>query len=334
LCLSGCENRRPSPGHEADLTGIGATYPQLFYDITISGYMEETGNKVFYFETTGGGGIRAFFDRDVDFVSTDVFPTENEIKECKAEILHIPVALGAVVLIFNLPGVEDLNLNSAAISAIYLKKINYWDDPLIAGINPGVNLPHRAINTVMRSDENGITYRLSQYLSETSLEWENQIGIGKHLKCSMGDSEKGNSAVANTVKNTVNSIGYVGLEYAILLDLPFAAIQNSSGHFIKVNKKSLQYALETDIPDNMYINLVNPDNEYAYPIPCLSWILVYKNQAYNHRGIEKYRSLKSFLNYAISPETQKRTGRLTYCPLPLPFIEKVQNLINSMEWKE
>jgi phosphate transport system substrate-binding protein len=334
MYLCGCESNHHSSGHEVDLTGIGATYPQLFYDITISNYMNETGNKVFYFETTAGGGIRVFFDRIVDFVSTDVFPSEEELKECKAEILHIPVSLGAVVLVFNIPGIEDLKLNSATISAIYRKKIRYWDDPLIAGINPGINLPHLAINTVLRSDENGITYRLSQYLSETCPEWKKEIGIRKHLGCGMGDAEKGNSAIANTVKNTTGSIGYVGLEYAILLDLPFAAIQNSNGHFIKADRPSLQYALETDISDDMYINLINPDKEYAYPIPCLSWILVYKNQAYNHREIEKYRSLKSFLNYAISLENQKHTGRLTYCPLPPAFIEKIQNLINSMEWKE
>jgi phosphate transport system substrate-binding protein len=334
MCLYGCGNNRHPSGYEVDLTGVGATYPQLFYDIIISNYMNETGNKVFYSETTGGGGIRAFIDKTVDFVSTDVFPTDKEIQECKSEILHIPVSLGAIVLIFNIPGVEELNLNSEVISAIYLKKINYWDDPLITGINPGSKLPHLEINTVLRSDENGITYRISQYLSETCSEWRKEVGIGKHLKCEMGDAEKGNSAVTNTVKNRKGSIGYVGIEYAILLDLPTAAIQNSSGHFIKANKQSLQYAIETEIPDDMRINLINPKEEYAYPIPCFSWILVYKNQAYNYRKIEKCRSLKSFLHYVIKPETQKRTGQLTYSQLPLPFIEKIQNLINSMEWKQ
>jgi phosphate transport system substrate-binding protein len=296
--------------------------------------MNETGNRVFYSETTGGGGIRAFIDKTVDFVSTDVYPTDQEIEECGSEILLIPVSLGAVVLVFNIPGVEELNLNSTLISAIYRNKIKYWDDPLIAGINPGTHLPHLKINTVLRSDENGITYRFSQYLSATCPEWKEEIGIGKHLQCHMGNAEKGNPAVANTVKNTKGSIGYVGLEYAILLDLSFASIQNSSGHFIKANKQSLLNVLETDISENMRINLINPGKEYAYPVPCLSWILVYKNQAYNCRSEEKFRSLQSFLNYVTSPEIQKRTGRLTYCPLPLSFIEKVQHLIGSMEWKE
>jgi phosphate transport system substrate-binding protein len=85
----------------------------------------------------------------------------------------------------------------------------------------------------------------------------------------------------------------------------------------------------------MRIVLTDPvDEENAYPIPCLSWLLVYKNQSYNHRGFEKYKSLVSFLNYIICPQTQKIAGRLTYSPLPSTAIEKAQKLINSIEWTE
>lgn len=331
----GCGNNRNPETYKVDLLGVGVTFPQTFYDIIISNYEYETGNKVSYNKTNTSGGIRAFRDKVVDFVVTDMLLTEEEMADCQSEILHIPSALGAVVLAYNVPGIQELNLNPELIAGIYLGRIKYWDDSLLVAVNPESKLTHLRINPVFRADESGTTYLLSRYLSESCLEWKRDIGVRKSIKLQTGIAVKGNSAMVHSIKDLEGSIGYIGMEHASLLNLPIAAIQNSSGNYIKANKQTLYYYVtEIEFPDDMRILFTDPKKENTYPIPCLSWILAYKNQAYNHRSVEKYKSLKSFLIYVINPETQKITSRLTYLPLPATVVAKAQKLIDSMVWED
>ncbi|MDR2087632.1 MAG: phosphate ABC transporter substrate-binding protein PstS [Dysgonamonadaceae bacterium] len=328
--LQGCGGCRHPNGFRVDLSGVGASFPQTFFDIAISHYKQETGNKVIYNETGSGSGIRAFEDKVVDFVVIDAY--FNEKKMGGEDILLIPGSLGAIVIVFNIPGIRELNLNSAVIAGIYLGKIKYWDDAHIAALNPEIKLPAIPVVPVSRSDGSGTTDVFSYYLSQTNDEWKHQMGAGKSLKPVKGIAAKGNSMLANTIKNLHGSIGYVSMEHAEALNLSAAAIQNVSGHFVKASKYSLNYLADMEFPDNMILTDTGLEN--AYPLPCLSWILVYKNQAYNRRSIEKYEDLKSFLHYVVNPKTQKFAGRLTYMPLPDNVIEKAKNLIESMEYRE
>jgi phosphate transport system substrate-binding protein len=327
--LQGCEDNQHPAECKTDLLGIGASFSQTFYDIVISNYKKETGNKVIYNATNSGSGIRALKDKVVDFVVVDAYLSDEEMNG--ENILHIPSSLGAIVLVFNIPGISELNLNSSVIADIYMGKIKYWNDAHITAINPGIKLPNLPVFPVSRSDESGTTYLLSYYLSQTDDEWKTQMGAGKSLKFMQGIAAKGNSAVANAVKNVQGSVGYIGMEHAVALNLPIAAIRNACGHFVKANKYSLHYLKEVEFPDDMRVILTDSGHENAYPIPCLSWILVYKNQPYNHRIAGKYECLKSFLHYVINPETQKYAGRLTYMPLSANAIEKAKKMVESMK---
>jgi phosphate transport system substrate-binding protein len=120
------------------------------------------------------------------------------------------------------------------------------------------------------------------------------------------------------------------MEHAVALNLPTAAIRNACGHFVKANKYSLHYFADVEFPDDMRLILTDSGHENAYPIPCLSWILVYKNQVHNCWCAEKYKCLQSFLHYVINPETQQFAGRLMYVPLPAKAVEKAKNLVKSM----
>ncbi|MDR0507630.1 MAG: phosphate ABC transporter substrate-binding protein PstS [Dysgonamonadaceae bacterium] len=334
LMLCECGQECNFSRHAGVLTGLGDTFPQIFYDIVIPRYMSETGNKIVYYETTSGEGNRIFYDKIFDFLVADAFLTDNELIECEADVLHIPCSLGAVVLAFNVQGVERLNLNSSVITAIYMGKITNWNDSAIAKINPGMNLPNQPIYPVYRSDGNGASYLLSDFLSQTCHEWKKKTGVRKTLKFDVGFAVRGNISVATAIKNCTGSIGYISMDLASLLDLPVAAIQNSSGNFVYASRQSLQSATQKEFPDDMRIVFTNSKNDDAYPIPCLSWILVYRNQAYNHHTMNEYQSLISFLNYIVSPEVQIRASKLTDSPLPLPLIEKAQTMIQSVKWEE
>jgi phosphate transport system substrate-binding protein len=330
--LQGCDDNLQPAGHKVDLSGTGASFSITFFDIVISDYKQKTGNKVIYNAISTGSAIRAFKDKTVDFTVIDAYFSDKEIDG--EDILHIPGSLGAIVLIFNIPGIKELNLNSATITGIYLGKIKYWNDTRIAAINPGIKLPPLPIVPVSRSDGSGTTYVFSHYLSQTNSEWKQQTGTGKSLKPLHGIAVKGNSMLANTIKNLKGSVGYVNMEHAEALNLPAAAIQNARGHFVKASKYSLHYLANMEFPDDMHTIFTDPGLESAYPIPCLSWILVYKNQADNCRSFEKYESLKSFLHHVTNPETQKLAGRLSYMPLPADVIEKAKKAVESMEYDE
>jgi phosphate transport system substrate-binding protein len=332
LMLQGCTDKQHPAGYKADLLGIGASFPHTLYDIVISNYRQDTGNKVIYNETNSGSGIRAFEDRIVDFIITDTFLSKEEITA--KDILQIPASLGAIVLAFNLPDIQEINLDSKIISAIYRGKIKHWDDDAIAAINPEIKLPNLPVVPVSRLDISGTTHLFSCYLARTDDEWKEQIDAEKSLKLPQGITAKGNPAVAVTIKNLQGSIGYLNLEHAMALDLPVAAIQNACGRFVKADRHSFHNLACIEFPDGICPKFTGLEWECVYPIPSLSWIRVYKNQAYNCRSIEKYESLKSFLHYVINPETQKLAGRLTYTPLPANAIEKARKLIESMEYRK
>jgi phosphate transport system substrate-binding protein len=327
--LAGCNHIRQSPDSTTGLSGIGSAFAMPFYNIIFFNYSQETGNKIVCKKTYQGNGLRSLRDQTVDFYISNAFLSNNEMKEFESEILHIPGALGAVVMTYNLPGVNHLNLTGSIIAGIYTAKITRWNDRAIAAVNPGVALPDLLIKPVYRSDENGNTYVLSAFLSATDQKWKETIGINKYLTSCSGIAVSDNVSILTTVGDQAGAIGYTSLEYAALFSLSTATIQNARGNFVKANSPSISAAAETVMPDDMCVLLTNPDNPAAYPIACFSWILVHKNQT----SLATYNHLKSFLNYAVGEESQKTARLLNYCPLPPHAIEKANNLINSIEWK-
>lgn len=332
LFLGGCKKQTISPDKKTTLTAVGGTLPLPFYSIRFSEYPQ---TKVIANEYSSGAGIRSIKDKLIDLAGTDSPLTDKEIQHNDGEILHIPTCLGAVVIAFNLPGISELNMTGPLLSQIYLQKITYWDDLRIQTLNPDVRLPHLPITLIYRSDRSGTSYVFSDYLCKTSPEWNEKMGRGRALYWKSGIAVKGNIMAAGTIKNIPGAIGYIGSGHAAILELPTAAIQNAHNEFIKANKRTILASTDgLSYPDDMRIMISNSPNEGAYPLSCLSWLLVYKNQAYLNRSEEKYQSLVDFLNYMITPQTQSLAGRMSYAPLPEAIIEKAQRLIDSMEWKE
>ena len=156
------------------LVGAGATFPLPYYNMAFDTYKTETGVSVNYGPQGSGAGIRSLFDRLVDFAGSDAFLNEDEMKALP-EVIHVPTCLGAAVLAYNLPGVENLQLTPALLSDIYMGKLTMWSDPAIAAVNPDVKLPDLKIFPVYRSDGSGTTYVFSYYLSQVSEEWAQEV---------------------------------------------------------------------------------------------------------------------------------------------------------------
>ncbi len=151
-----------------NINGAGATFPYPIYSKWFSEYSQLHPNvKINYQSIGSGGGIRQVSEGTVDFGATDGPMTDEQISGAKVKTMHIPTVLGAVVPVYNIPGVnKELNFSGDVIADIYLGKITTWNDARIAKDNPGVSLPANAILPVYRSDGSGTTYIFTDYLSK------------------------------------------------------------------------------------------------------------------------------------------------------------------------
>lgn len=314
------------------ISGAGATFPAPFYNIVFREYAKQGGSITTYGGIGSGGGVRSFKDQTVDFGATDVFLSDKDLKKIGIEVVHIPAALGGIVMSYNLEGIKELNMNAEIVTGIYLGKITKWNDPKLKAINPGVNLPDRSITPVYRSDGSGTTAVFSEYMSKVNDEWKEKIGKGKALKFPKGVAAKGNPGVAGVIAETKGSIGYIGSEYALALHIPTVSMQNSSGNYIKANEKSISLSADIDMPADTRTVITNSDNPDAYPISTFSWIIVYKEQHYNGRTYAEAKALKDLMLFLISKDGQEIAVKTSYAPLSGKALETTRAAIESMTY--
>lgn len=325
--LIGCNT---SNENTAKLSGAGATFPAPFYNVVFKKYSEYSGNIVTYGAVGSGSGIRNLKDQTVDFGATDVYLSDKELSEFPASVVHIPTALGAVVLSYNLEGVTQLNLNADLISKIFRGEITNWNDAQIKAINPNQTFPNKQITPVYRSDGSGTTSVFSEYMSKVDEAWKEQLGKGKSLKFSVGVAAKGNPGVAGVVAETDGAIGYIGSEYAMALNIPSAFLENSSGNFVEANDKSISASADIDMPNDMRVIITNSPNPEAYPITMFTWIILYKEQNYNDRKKVRAKALVDMLSYIIGKDGQNIAVKTHYGALPEKAFEKTSAIIKSI----
>src|SRR3954470_3286703 len=218
----------------ADLTGAGATFPYPLYSKWFDAYATKSGVKINYQSIGSGGGIRQLSEQTVDFGASAAPMSDAEMAKAKGgPVAHIPTALGAVTMVYNLPGVTSpIKLTGDVIAGIFQGQITKWNDPRIAALNTGVKLPATDILVVHRSDGSGTSYVFTDYLAGVSPAWATKPGKGKEVQWPVGLGAKGNEGVAGQVKQTPGAIGYVELAYANQNKLSAALLKNAGGEFI------------------------------------------------------------------------------------------------------
>lgn len=316
LATVGCGNKQKT----AELSGAGATFPLPYYNESFKAYQNETGVKVSYGGIGSGGGVRNLTDQIVDFAGSDAFMKDDEMAKI-APVVHIPTCMGAVVLAYKLNGVKELKLTGELVADIFAGKVTMWNDARLKAVNPGVNLPGMKIVPVFRSDGSGTTNVFTDYLSKVSADWKAKYGSGKSVNFPAGQAAKGNPGVAGIIGQTEGAIGYIGSEYAFAQKISYATLQNKQGEFVKPDTKSISAAATGNMPADTRIMITNSDAKGAYPIACLTWIIIYKEQNYAGRSIQQAEATVNLLNYMLGKEAQKRTISLNYAPLPQSAIE-------------
>ena len=298
-----------------ELSGAGATFPLPFYNVVFEEFSNVNGDVVAYGGIGSGGGVRNLRDKIVDFAGSDAFLTDKEMADMNA-VIHVPTCMGAVVLAYNLEGVNELKLSGEIIADIFAGNIKMWNDERLAVLNPGVNLPAEAIIPVFRSDGSGTTFVFTDYLTKVSSMWKERFGAGKSVNFPSGQAAKGNPGVAGVISQTKNSIGYVGSEYAFAQKIAYAKIQNQRGEIVEPTAASISAAASGEIPADTRCSITNADAAGAYPISTFTWMIIYKEQNYSDRSKEQAVATLDLLKYILSDEAQGITTKVHYAPLP------------------
>ena len=316
LAMVSCGGNATNGSREAqELSGAGATFPLPFYNVVFENFSQVNGDVVAYGGIGSGGGVRNLRDKIVDFAGSDAFLSDKEMAEM-APVVHIPTCMGAVVLAYNLDGVKELKLSGEIIADIFAGNIKMWNDERLAALNPDVTLPAESIIPVFRSDGSGTTFVFTDYLTKVSPMWREKFGAGKSVNFPSGQAAKGNPGVAGVIKQTKNSIGYVGSEYAFAQKIPYARIQNARGEFVLPSSATISAAASGVIPADTRCSITNADAAGAYPISTFTWMIIYKEQNYSDRSKEQALATLDLLQYILSNEAQNITSEVHYAPLP------------------
>ena len=332
LVMVSCGGNATNGSREAqELSGAGATFPLPFYNVVFEKFAEVNGDVVAYGGIGSGGGVRNLRDKIVDFAGSDAFLSDKEMAEM-APVVHIPTCMGAVVLAYNLDGVKELKLSGEIIADIFAGNIKMWNDERLVALNPDVTLPAEAIIPVFRSDGSGTTFVFTDYLTKVSPMWREKFGAGKSVNFPSGQAAKGNPGVAGVIKQTKNTIGYVGSEYAFAQNIPYAKIQNQRGEIVEPTSASISAAASGEIPADTRCSITNANAAGAYPISTFTWMIIYKEQNYSDRSKEQAMATLDLLKYILSDEAQNITSEVHYAPLPAKAKELSKTNLKSVTY--
>jgi phosphate transport system substrate-binding protein len=320
------------PSASLTVTGAGATFPNPLYQVWFEKYTEAHSNIQFNYQSIGsGGGITQITQQTVDFGASDAAMRDEELAKLPSgtKMLHFPTALGAVVVIFNLPGVDKIQLDSDNIAGIFIGTITRWNDPKIAADNAGVSLPDQSILVVHRSDGSGTTNAFTTYLDTVSPDWHSKVGKGKEVKWPTGQGAQGNDGVANAVKQTAGAAGYVELQYATEAGLTSALVKNADGQFVPGSTDGVTAAADAavaDFPaDFRQAPIINDKGATTYPIASYTYLLVYQDQKDKDKG----QALVSFIAWALN-DGQALEKDLGFAPLPAAVQQKALTELHSV----
>jgi phosphate transport system substrate-binding protein len=300
------------------INGAGSTFVSPLVSVWTPALGSAFDYTVQYSPVGSGGGIQAISNRSVDFGASDAPLTADQFAACNG-CEQIPWALAATSIPYNVPGAPvHLHLTGAVIAKMYLGQITNWNDPAIAKLNPGANLPDLKITPVYRTGNSGTTYNFTDYLASVSPVWKSQIGVGQAVAWPVGTGANGSAGVAAVVANTPGAICYVDTAFALTNHLHFAAIRNAAGKYVYPSIRNVVAAGQTvtKVPGNGELHIVNPpkSSTTAYPISTFTYVILpIKTQ--------NATALRKMVFWALTQgQSNKYTAKLWFAPIPKPVL--------------
>ena len=303
------------------INGAGATFPNPIYQKWFSEYNKLHPDVRINYQSVGSGaGIRQITNRTVFFGATDGPMTNDQLLAAPGKILHFPTVLGAVVPVYNIPGVSsDLKFSGTVLANIFLGTITKWNDPAITQLNPGVTLPGTDITVVHRAEGSGTTYIWVDYLSKVSPEFRKRVGVATSVQWPVGVGGQRNEGVAGLVSQTPGSLGYVELIYALQNKISYGQVQNMNGKFVRASAESVTAAANAaaaKMPADFRVSITNAPGDAVYPVASFTWLLLFENAPDKKQA----KTMVEFMKWALA-DGQKYCVDLGYAPLPKPVVD-------------
>jgi phosphate transport system substrate-binding protein len=325
---AGCGSSNDSGGSSSSggpITGAGATFIAPLMSKWQSDYASKSGSTVTYGAIGSGGGIEQITARTVDFGASDAPMTSDQLSACKG-CIQIPWSLGAVVPAYNLKGApNNLKLTGPVLADIYLGNVTTWNDPAIAKLNPGVNLPSTKITPVYRTDGSGDTYAFTDYLSKVSPEFNSKVGTSTEVKFPTGVGGNGSDGVAASVSKTDGAVGYLTIAYVNSNGFSYALLQNAAGNYPQASVPDINAAAATakSVPPSG-VSIVDPpaSAKDAWPDSTFTYVILPTSSS-------KADALKKFVTYALGPG-QSFAEPLGYGTLPKQVIADDKTALNQV----
>ena len=288
-----------------------------------------------------GTGRTNFISKAYDFagsdsaLSDDASAGTSEVDQAKARCggqaaIEVPVYVSPIAVIFNVSGVDDLNLDSATIAKIFQGEITKWNDPAIAALNDGVDLPDTAITAVHRSDDSGTTANFTDWLSKTS-DGAWTAPPDDTWPTSTGEKAEGTSGVVSAVKGGDGTIGYADESQASGLGI--AAIKVGD-NFNKPSADGAAAVLASSPPaegrdaNDMAISIDRTiTDEGAYPLLLASYAIACPT----YDDANTAALVKGYLSYMVSDEGQQAAAtQAGSAPLDADLASKAQDIVSKI----
>jgi phosphate transport system substrate-binding protein len=314
--------------HEIVLVGSGSSVPAPLYTRWTQDYGKRNPNiQMRYLSVGTSEGIKQISHGSGDFGAGEAQLTDKERKD--GSLIELPVVIIGIVPVYNLPDVhEQLRLSGDVLAGIFLGDVKTWNAPQIAKLNPNITLPNLAIKVINRPAGKGSNFVFTDFLSKSSSKFRAEVGVSPSPKWPVGEPAERSSDMADKVKNTPGSIGYVEYQYAVKGSIPQAAVLNPAGKFVKASAESLAAsctAAEEPRWDNFSASLTNTAGPDSFPITSFTWIYLRTAPSDPARAA----ALGDFLNWIYS-DGQKLALQEGYSDLPAPLLVAVRKKVKTL----
>lgn len=308
-------------GYAQRLNAAGASFPSPIYQKWFGEWHNmHSGVEINYAPQGSGAGIKQLTEGTVDFAASDMPMKDAQIGALKVKAFHFPTVLGAVVLTYNIPGVNTtLKFSPQVIAGIFLGTIKKWNDRALMADNPGVKFPNDEIVPVHRSDASGTNFVFTDYLCKVDPEFKAKVGSDTKVKWPVeGLNGNQNPGVTGLVRQTPDSIGYIELTFAVQNKMPYAEVKNAAGNWIKATNESVTAAAASaKMPPDFRVSITDAPGKDAYPISTFTYMLIPSK----FPDPAKAKVVKEFLQWMLT-DGQKEVAALDYAPLPKEVVDK------------
>ena len=311
------------------LVGSGSSVPAPLYNRWTQEYGKRTSSiQMRYLPVGTSEGIKQISHSAGDFGAGEAQLTSKERQE--GGLIELPVVLIGIVPIYNLPGFhEELRLSGEVLAQIFLGEVKLWNAPQIAKLNPEVHLPALPIQVVNRPAGKGSNYVFTEFLSKTSPKFRAQLGVTPSPKWPVGEPAERSSDMADKVKSTPGSIGYVEYQYAVKNNIAQAAVQNPAGKFVMASTDSIAAACQAaEAPkwNNFSASLTDAPGAESFPITSFTWIYLRTSSSDSARQA----ALSNLLDWVYT-DGQQFAVQEGYSALPTPLLAAVRKKAKSLQ---